>query len=1032
MPWIGSNEENAVEMRQKFSSPRSHILVLAQTYQGLKNIFKITSEAYMNSFYKFPLIDFDLLAENKEGIIVSTACAGGELPKLLTAGEKVRADSFVKKYKETFGENFYIELMSINYPVQFELNPKLYAIAKEHDVKTIVTSDAHYLYPEDQKLHEAILMLQSKKTYTKTEDKEEGEEVDTEIENEETEEKFWEFSVNDLYLKTADDIMNAPYNSDPYIKDVMKECIKNNYELFLRIDNIELDTSIKLPKLFENSEKILYKKVADALVTKGLNKNQVYVKRCRQEYDTICKLGFVDYILILEDLYAWVTRTFGKYAAGPGRGSSAGSLVNYLLGITDIDPIKFELMFERFIDEGRKDLPDVDMDFEPRVKDAVKTYLTEKYGRSKVASIGTYLVSKVKTAIKDSAKIYNVNFEESNAVTSRLPHFLRGEEGRKLTIDDLSYEELCTMFPKVQEFLDKYPDVKKLFKRIKNSMKSNGMHAAGLVVSSVDLHEWIPLVRASKNIVTANTEGGDYHELSAQGFVKFDILGLNNLQVVNDAMSLIKKRHGMDINWDDIPYDAPEVYKLAKRTDTAGIFQLESRLAKQTMEMIQPDTFDDLSAINALIRPGPLEMGMHREFAKRKRDGKWDIHESYKHILSKTYGVLTYQEQFMRCFVELGEFTAVEVNRVRKDLSKKEASKKFEDMRIDRVMSWKEKFVNNAMKRMPEEEVLRLWDLIFSFSKYAFNKAHSDAYTITSFREFWLKAHYGLEFYCSLLNNTSRAKEDKYGSSTVGKYISHIMTSPVYYAEDDRFKIRRDVKVLHVDVNKSEINFEIEDDNNLRFGLSLIKGISDEAAAAIIENRPFSSIDDLINSENKYIKNKRVIVALIHSGALDSISERKNRSEMYNYFIKKRKYKDEESVLDLNSIIKNESESSNVSFTEISYFADIKKSIKTKKENVIVNDLDELEEEPQIHSLFRIKNITKKKTVKGKPYHIFEISDGITTLSRMYFWEKYAEAFEDSTKDGKTVYNNIYYGTISKNNNFAQVKNIKFVKEIKE
>jgi len=1029
MPWIGSDEDNAVEMRKKFSSPRNHILVLAQTYQGLKNIFKITSEAYMNSFYKFPLIDFNLLAENKEGIIVSTACAGGELPRFLSSGEKVRADSFVKKYKETFGENFYIELMSINYGVQFELNPKLYDIAKEHGVKTILTSDAHYLYPEDQKLHEAILMLQSKKTYTKEEDKEEGEESG-EIENEETEEKFWEFSVNDLYLKTREDIMNASYNSD--CKEIMEECIKNNYELFLRIDNIELDTSIKLPKLFENSDKILYRKVADALVAKGLSKNPVYKQRCRQEYDTIVKLGFVDYILILEDLYSWVTKTYGKYAAGPGRGSSAGSLVNYLLGITDIDPIKFELMFERFIDEGRGDLPDVDMDFEPKVKDAVKEYLTEKYGRSKVASIGTYLVSKVKTAIKDSAKMYNVDFQESNSLTAGLPHFLRGEEGRKMTIDDLSYEELCTMFPKVQDFLDKYPDVKRLFKRIKNSLKSTGMHAAGLVVSSVDLSEWIPLVRASKNIVTANTEGGDYHELSAQGFVKFDVLGLNNLQVVTDTMDLIKKRHGIDINWDDVPYEAPEVYELAKRTDTAGIFQFESKLANQTMAMIQPDTFDDLSAINALIRPGPLEMGMHREFAKRKRDGKWDIHDSYKHILSKTYGVLTYQEQFMRCFVELGEFTAIEVNKVRKDLSKKEASKKFEDMRIDRVMSWKDKFVNNAMKRMPEEEVLRLWDLIFSFSKYAFNKAHSDAYTITSFREFWMKAHYGLEFYCSLLNNTSRSKEDKYGSSTVGKYISHIMTNPVYYYEEERFKTRRDVKVLQVDVNKSNTNFEIEDDNNLRFGLSLIKGISEEAAKAIMELRPFTSIDDLISSENKYVKNKRVIMALILSGALDSISEGKNRSDMYNYFVKKRKYKDEEVTLDLNAIIKNESEFANVSFTEITFFAMLKKSIKEKKKDIILNNLDELEEEPQIRSLFRIKSILKKKTAKGKAYHTFEISDGVTTLPRVYFWEKYAEAFEDSTKDGRTVYNNIYYGTISKSNNFAQVKNIKFVKEIKE
>jgi DNA polymerase-3 subunit alpha len=734
IPWINSKEEDAVEKRKEFGGTRHHILLLAKNYIGLKNIFKITSKSYIESFYKFPLIDFKLLSENKEGIIVSTACAGGELNKYIAQKEYDKAIEYIEKYKKEFGSDFYIELMSMNYNVQWNLNKDLWNLAKKTNVKTIITTDSHYLYPEDQKVHEAILLLQTKKSYKEEdEDSNENEILEEEIlENEN--EKLWEFTVKDLYLKTYEHILDDwknkrwfgnDYDNEEEYLEVLTTCLKNTYEVFTKIENFEIDTSIKIPKLYENSAEVLKKKIAFGLKTRKIDKTRLdeYKKRCKLEYDTIVKMNFSEYFLILEDLINWTKNKFGKYSVGDGRGSSAGSLVNYLLNITNVDPIKHDLLFERFLDEGRKDLPDVDIDFAPEIRDEVKKYLVEKYGEDKVATIGNYHVAKVKSSIKDAARIYNIDFSEVNKVTNAIPYFVY-VDGKKDTIDNLSYEYIINNFSAVRDFLNKYPDVDKLFKRLRNSIKAIGRHAAGVVVSSVTLYDWIPLIRSKEHIVTANTEGGDYHELTGQGFVKFDILGLNNLSVVNDTVRLIRERYNITIDWDDIDLESPEAYAIARKGDTLGVFQFESNLATKTTIDIQPNSFSDLSAINAVIRPGPLDMGMHKQFAERKRKGDWrnEIHESYADLLKSTYGIILYQEDFMRIFKEIGKFNAIEVNKARKDLVKYERSKKYESARLKRVASWKDKFVQNASLVMPEDIAEKLWNEISAFARYGFNK----------------------------------------------------------------------------------------------------------------------------------------------------------------------------------------------------------------------------------------------------------------------------------------------------------------------
>jgi DNA polymerase-3 subunit alpha len=1042
MPFIGSEEDGAVEKRKELAGSRHHILVLAKNYTGLKNLFRITSLAFIESFYRFPLIDFKLLAENKEGLIISTACAGGELNKLITAGKNSEAVQYIEKYKAEFGDDFYLEMMSMDYAHQWELNRALFALSKSTGVKNILTTDAHYLYPEDQKVHEAILLLQTKMSYKQKAKEEPDEEVPEEDQDTETE-KLWEFTVKDLYLKTYEHLVDdakqgklfgKDYDSLPYTAADRWEILKNTYELFTKIENIELDKTIKIPQLYADGAKVLYDKIAEGLKFRVIPKEKMaeYKARCRREYDVIVKLGFVDYFLILEDMIRWTKKTFGRYSVGPGRGSAGGSLVNYLVEITDIDPIKHNLLFERFLDEGRSDLPDVDLDFRPDIRDAVKQYLIDKYGNDKVATICNYQVAKVKSSIKDASRIYNVDFTEVNKVTNAIPFFIY-VDGKKDVIDNMSYQYIIDRYKDVKSFLDNHSDVNRLFKRLRNSIKAIGRHAAGLVVSSVTLYDWIPLVRAKEHIVTANTEGGDYHELTSQGFVKFDILGLNNLAVVNDSMDLVQKRHGVSLNWDEIDVEAPEAYKLARNGDTLGVFQFESSLATKTTLDVQPDCFDDLSAINAIIRPGPLDMGMHTEFAKRKRNGNWEsqVHPSYSNLLKGTYGIIVFQEDFMRIFKEIGKFNAIEVNLARRDLVKYERSTKSETARLKRVDSWHDKFVSNAEPLMGIEEAERLWDLIRSFARYGFNKSHADAYTLTSFRELWLKAHYGLEFYTALLNNTFRAKEDKYGTSSIAKYISHVQTSPIYYEHEGKFAKRERVRILPVNVNKSGKEFEI-DGNDIRFGLTSVKGITPEAAEEIILRRPFASIDDFISSDSKVLKNKRLIVALIQSGALDEIGAGASRADMYNYFIQKRKYKEDPVALELTDIIANEIEYTNISFTEVDYFTKLKEAVATKFGDKLklkaLEDAVDLDNNQEASCFFRINKIEKKKTKTGKKYYVIGVSDGISILNRIYYWAHKEEG--PINLEDKATLNNVYMGTINRQNNFFGLKKAKFVKSI--
>ena len=1052
MPWIGSDAEGAVEKRKEFGGSRHHILVLAKDYTGLRNLFKITSLAFIDSFYKFPLIDFKLLAENKEGLIISTACASGELNRLLAAGNRKEALAYIEKYRSEFGDDFYLEMMSMNYEHQWMLNKELWELSMHTGVKTIVTTDAHYLYPEDQKVHEAILLLQTKMSYKqKEEETEPDEDIPEEDQDTETE-KLWEFTVKDLYLKTAyhlgEDLIAGKIfgqrkedsiYSDPskyYGYDALSVCMKNTYELFTKIENFDLDKTIKIPKLYDDGAKVLYDKIAEGLKYRKIPKDKLpeYKARCRREYDVIVKMGFVDYFLILEDMIRWTKKTFGRYSVGPARGSAGGSLVNYLTEITDIDPIKHNLLFERFLDEGRKDLPDVDIDFRPDVRDQVKQYLVDKYGQDKVATICNYQVAKVKSSIKDAARIYNLDFAEVNKVTNAIPFFIYNGSNKD-TIDNMSYEWINEHYKEVADFLGRHPDVDKLFRRLRNSIKAIGRHAAGLVVSDVTLYDWIPLVRARDNIVTANTEGGDYHELTGQGFVKFDILGLNNLAVVNDCMRLIRDRCGVDINWDDVDIESPEAYILAKRGDLLGVFQFESGLANRVTLDVQPDCFDDLSAINAIIRPGPLDMGMEKEFAKRKRTGNWEslVHPSYSSLLRATYGIIVYQEDFMRIFREIGKFTPVEVNKSRKDLVKYERSTKSETARLKRVDSWHDKFIGNAEPLMGLEEAEKLWDLIRAFARYGFNKSHADAYTLTSFRELWLKAHYGLEFYTALLNNTFRAKEDKYGTSSVAKYISHIQTSSVFYCDGATGKfLKRDrVRVLPVDVNKSGKEFEIEG-NDIRFGLTFVKGVTPDAAEAIIKSRPFNNIKDLIESDNKSLKNKRLIVALIQSGALDSIAGGKSRAELYNDFITIRKYREDPVVWDLTETIQNEIEFTNISFTEVDYFTRLRAAVAEKHGDKLrlsaLEDAADLDNGREVSCFFRINTIMKKKTKSGKKYYVLGLSDGISNLGRIYYWAHKEES--PINCEDKKIINNVYMGTINKQNNFFGLKKARFVKSI--
>jgi DNA polymerase III alpha subunit len=633
-----------------------------------------------------------------------------------------KVEELIDWWHDLFGDDFYLEIMTIHFEDQRIVNEELIQWANKKNIPLVITQDAHYLTQPEAAVQELQMLSDQRVTYEDLKNDTDG--------------KIWTIKSEDLYYKDVGEMFTAweeYHKSDVFTEEVFWEGIYNITQVVDKVEKYEIDTSIKMPKLYDDGLKIFTKKISEGMKKRDITPERlgdelydVYKKQVSKELRLIKDKGYIDYFLVVEDIVSWAKERYGEWAVGGGRGSAAGSLITYLIGITNIDPIKHDLMFFRFLDPGRNDTPDIDVDFEPRIRDAVIQYIIEKYGRENTANIGTYGMLKTKSAILDVARVFGIPASETMNVTKYLDIDSEGD----------SLKEIEELNPELKKYLNKWQDkgydLRFFIEGIRGSVRQPSMHAAGMLISDVKLSENLPIMRAKKGLITGWQESGSTEELSKMGFVKFDILGLLNLQVMNDTAKLVKERHNIEIDWSKVNLDEPEVYENIIQTgDAMGLFQFEAGFVINMLRNIKPQNFEQFAAISALLRPGPLHMGMDKEFARRinkipdENGHVWteeDIPEAIRDILAPTLGIIVYQENYMQIAGKIGGFKPDEINKLRKDLTK--GGKKYDiDPEVrKKIDNHKKKFVKHAKEYLGEDEANNLWDLIFSFAQYGFNK----------------------------------------------------------------------------------------------------------------------------------------------------------------------------------------------------------------------------------------------------------------------------------------------------------------------
>ena len=823
--------EEPGKKREYYKKMRRHIVLIAKNEVGFKNLIKIHNFGWAEGFYYKPLVDLEFILANSEGLIAMTACVFGFISSYLLENDKYKAEDIAKKLKETFKDDLYIEIPLINWGDQVKIADDLIRIAKKIDSKIVVTGDVHYLEHADFKYRDFVYKIFLEKDTTSDD------------------------SCNDLYFKSYFDMKKVwkdKYKSDLFTEAEFETAVDNVIHILNTTEKLTLEkkssmtSSDETEKQFEDLLEEAFKKRFGSLPD---SERQKYRDRLDTEISVIHSKKLAEYFLIIYDIVKYVKGKYGPYSVGVGRGSAAGSLVNYLLSITTADPLRFNLLFERFLSLERDDLADIDIDFMPSIREDIFTYVKEKYGERKCIQIGTHAYIKLKNAIQDVSREFQIPAAEVYELTTNL-----GDIDESKTIEDLKDE-----VPILKSFLQKHPEIEEYVHKLRGIVRQFSSHAAGLIISTnVDLIESIPIMRTSNTIVTGWQDGSDYRELTALGYYKYDILGLNNIEIIQDTLKLIPK----EIDLDNLNIEDKKVYDYMKSDDYMGIFQFESFLARSSLNKIIPDRFEDYVAVNALLRPGPLKAGMVDEFAKRKhKQVEWEVPKQLEETLNRTYGIIIEQEQIMAICNKVAGFTLNEANYFRKALVKYSRSLDNEIKRIEQVLSYKTQFITNATKELGEAKAKELFDLIVSFVGYGFNRSHALTYALISYYEMWLKTYYPLQFYAALLNNTDFNVKDDNFEYKIKKYMISVFN--------------HGFTILRPDVNKSKDRFTIEGHDGLRYGLSFIKNITPNDCNIIEVNKPFSSFEDFMKKVPKKQLNKRKVEALIFSGAFDSFGDRR-------------------------------------------------------------------------------------------------------------------------------------------------------------
>lgn len=812
-----------------------HLVVLAKNEKGYRNLIKIVSRAWTEGFYSHPRTDKSELAKYHEGLIVCSACLGGEIPRLIQAGEIEEAERQVQWFKEIFGDDYYIELQRHKatvpranhavYAVQETVNTELIRIARKYDIKLICTNDVHFVNEEDAEAHDRLICVST------------GKDLD--------DEKRMLYTKQE-WMKTQEE-MNAIFSDIP-------EALSNTMEILDKVETYSIDhgpilPNFPLPDGFTDNDDYLRFLTYEGAKRRWGTPTEEQTERIDFELATIKNMGFPGYFLIVQDFIA-AGRKLGV-SVGPGRGSAAGSAVAYCLGITQIDPIKYDLLFERFLNPDRISLPDIDIDFDDDGRADVLRYVTEKYGAEKVARIITYGTMAAKSSIKDVARVQKLPLSESDRLTKLIPRHMPEVNGKELkpTLKNC-YEHVPEFKVELQSNNPQILDTLKYAKELEGNVRNTGVHACGVIIGRDDITDWVPVSTAydkdgSKLLVT-QYEGSVIEDT---GLIKMDFLGLKTLSIIKEALANIKLTRGIDVDIDNIPIDDQKTYQLYCEGRTTGTFQFESAGMQKYLRELQPSTFEDLIAMNALYRPGPMDY--IPDFIARKH-GKspivYDIPIMEKY-LKDTYGVTVYQEQVMLLSRLLADFTRGQSDTLRKAMGKK---------MIDKMNELKTKFLEGGQKNGYETKVLeKIWADWEKFASYAFNKSHATCYSWVAFQTAYLKANYPAEYMAAVL---SRNLAD------ITKLTGFM---------DECKAMRIDVK--GPDVNESFTKFGVNSKGDIRFGLAAIKGIGINVVNDIIAARndggPFENIYDFIERVNMSSINRRTIESLALAGAFDCFSD---------------------------------------------------------------------------------------------------------------------------------------------------------------
>ncbi|MDX1685808.1 MAG: DNA polymerase III subunit alpha [Saprospiraceae bacterium] len=911
---------------------RYHQLLLAKNEKGYQNLSKLCSLGFIEGAYgKFPRIDKELVLEYHEGLIATSCCIGAEIPQTILRGDNEKAESLLRWWIDLFGDDFYIELQrhkgmeSIDDTgmSQEDVNQVLIGFAKKYNVKLIATNDAHYLEEDDWKPHDILLCVNTNSNISA--------------------EKRFKFPSSDFYFKTQDEMTRL-------FSDV-EDAIANTMEIYDKITPPQLERDILLPNFplpsgFKDQAEYLKHLVYEGAKRRYGEISEKVRERLDLELGIISQMGFAGYFLIVQD-FIKAAREMGV-SVGPGRGSAAGSAVAYCLTITNIDPIGYNLLFERFLNPERISMPDIDIDFDDEGRQKVIDWVVDKYGKNQVAQIITFGTMAARMSIRDVGRVMSLPLDQTDSLAKRVPSrpgtTLRNlfkpikELGATYSSDEISnIKELQA----VEAAKDLEGETLRLARRIEGSVRNTGIHAAGVIIAPDDITKYIPVCTAKDADLYVTQFDGSVVEDA--GMLKMDFLGLKTLSIIKEAIENIARRHGESARFhpDDIPLDDEKTYELFQRGEMIGVFQFESEGMRKYLKELKPTTIEDLIAMNALYRPGPMDY--IPSFIARKH-GKEDIeypHEWLEDILKPTYGIMVYQEQIMQTAQIMADYSLGKADMLRRAMGKKKVK---EMARHEKI------FIDGAVEKgVSEAKAKKIFDVMAKFAEYGFNRSHSAAYSVLAFQTAYLKQHYPAEFMAAVLT---------YNRSDVTKLN--------FFLRECK---RMHIPVLGPDINESQRVFTVNEEGAIRFGLTALKGVGEGPVEAILEersNEPFTSIFDMTRRLNLRSVNKKAMESLVYGGALDAFGLKRAQ-----YFAPTKSFDTliEHALKFGNKYQKQAEQGQNSLFGDINEYLSLEEP-----------ELPECEDWPLVEKLTREKDVTGIY-ISGHPLDDFKMEiDNFTTI----------------------------------------------------